>query len=563
MEQQEFVTLDQQRSEAESDIRALHRATLSLFADLSLDGVLQRITNASKELVDARYAALGIPGEGGSLNIFITAGLSEEEIQQIDHPPIGVGLIGEMINRGESIRIPEIADHPKASGFPEGHPEMHSFLGVPISAYGRPIGQIYLTDKKGASHFSDHDQRMIEMLAAHAAAAIENARFYRQVLDSEEELSQRNEQLELINHLTGAISSAMDLEEMMSVMLDRIVNLFGATSGEVFLLDEGENVYNLTVHCCHREHSIWEQKKFKLGEGFIGTIADEAKLSWSNELKSEQNFLHDGILEMGFGTIVGVPILMRGKVMGVLAMAFLGRRPFTEREIGLLEAVGAAVGVGVESARLNRQARRVAILEERERIGMDLHDGIIQSIYAVGLTLDSIRVMVRDNPDAAQEHLEKAIETLNANIRDIRAYILDLQPARLAGSEFEEGLARLGREFKANSLVDIELHVEEQALEDLHDDISQNLLQIAQEALANVAKHAQATRVLLTLRNMDERVYLQIIDNGRGFDLYQKPELLGHGLSNMGERARQIGGEFDIVTSPGEGTAITIRLGEE
>jgi signal transduction histidine kinase len=563
MERQEFVPLDQQTSQAESDIRALHRATLSLFADLSLDGVLQRITDAAKDLVNARYAALGIPGENGSLDIFITTGLSDEEIQKMAHPPIGVGLIGEMINSGESIRIPEIADHPKASGFPEGHPEMHSFLGVPISAYGRPIGQIYLTDKKGAEHFSEHDQRMIEMLAAHAAAAIENARFYRQVLDSEEELSQRNEQLELVNHLTGAISSTMDLEEMMSVMLDRIVNLFGATSGEVFLRDEGEETYNLTVHCCHREHSIWAQKNFKLGEGFIGTIAKDAKLSWLNNLESEQDFLHDGILGMGFGTVVGVPILTRGKVMGVLAMAFSGKRPFTDREIGLLEAVGAAVGVGVESARLNRQARRVAILEERERIGMDLHDGIIQSIYAVGLTLDSIRVMVRDNPDAALEHLKSAIDTLNTNIRDIRAYILDLQPARMAGTEFEDGLARLGREFKSNSLVDIEVRVEHEALENLPGEISQNLLQIAQEALANIAKHAQATRVLLTLRNMDERIYLQIIDNGRGFDLDQQPELLGHGLSNMEERTRQIGGEFEIVTGPGEGTAITIRLAEE
>jgi signal transduction histidine kinase len=562
MERQEFVTLDQQNSETESDIRALHRATLSLFADLSLDGVLRRITNAAKELVSARYAALGIPGETGSLDIFITAGMTDEEIQQIPHPPVGVGLIGEIINTEESIRIPEIADHPNASGFPDGHPEMHSFLGVPISAYGRPIGQIYLTDKEGAAYFSEHDQRMIEMLAAHAAAAIENARFYRQVLDSEEELSQRNEQLELVSHLTGAISSAMDLEEMMSVMLDRIVNLFGATSGEVFLRGEGENAFNLTVHCCHREQPIWDQKNFKLGEGFIGKIAEEARLSWSNELNSETEYFNEGVLEMGFGTIVGVPILTRGNVIGVLSMAFLGERPFTDREIGLLEAVGAAVGVGVESARLNRQARRVAILEERERIGMDLHDGIIQSIYAVGLTLDSIRVMVGDNPDAALQHLESAIDSLNANIRDIRAYILDLQPSRLAGTDFEDNLARLGREFKANSLVDFDLHVEQKALENLPGETSQNLLQIAQEALANVAKHAQASRVWLTVRNMDDRVYLQIIDNGRGFDLERQPELLGHGLSNMEQRARQIGGEFDIVTSPDEGTTITIRLRE-
>jgi signal transduction histidine kinase len=562
MERQEFVTLDQTSSETESEIRALHRATLSLFADLSLDGVLERITSAAKNLVNARYAALGIPGETGGLDIFITAGMTDEEKQKIPHPPVGRGLIGQIMKTGESIRIPEIVDHPNASGFPEGHPEMHSFLGVPISAYGRSLGQIYLTDKEAAPFFSEHDQRMIEMLAAHAAAAIENARFYRQVLESEEELSQRNEQLELINHLTGAISSAMELEEMMSVMLDRIVNLFGATSGEVFLRDEGENSYKLAVHCCHKEQSIWEQKNFKLGEGFVGKIADEASLSWSNELSTEVDYFIEGVLEMGFGTIVGVPIPTRGIVMGVLTMAFLGDRQFSDREVGLLEVVGASVGVGVESARLHRQARRVAILEERERIGMDLHDGIIQSIYAVGLTLDSIRVMVRDEPDEALKHLGNAIDTLNANIRDIRAYILDLQPSHLKGTDFEQGLARLSREFKANSLVEIDLHVEDEALDNLPGETSQNLLQIAQEALANVAKHAQASRVWLSLRNIDEWVYLQIIDNGRGFEIDKQPDLLGHGLSNMEQRARKLGGEFEIVTSPGEGTTITIRVHE-
>lgn len=556
------MTLDPENTENKSNVRALHKATLSLFADLSLDGVLQRITDAAKELVNAQYAALGIPGDTGNLDIFITSGLSDEDIRKISHLPVGKGLIGEIITTGESIRIPEISDHPNARGFPAGHPEMHSFLGVPISAYGRSIGQIYLTNKENALSFSGHDQRMIEMLAAHAAAAIENARLYRQILESEGELSQRNEQLELINHLTGAISSAMDLEEMMSVMLNRIVNLFGAASGEVFLRDEGEEAYSLKVHCCHKEQSIWQQKSFNLGEGFIGSVAESSQLSWSTELVEETKYFEEGVLEMGFGTIVGVPIPARGNVVGVLSMLFLGDRPISDREEGLLEAVGGAVGVGVENARLNRQTRRMAVLEERERIGMDLHDGIIQSIYAVGLTLDSIRVMVRNNPDEAVHHIENAISSLNANIRDIRAYILDLQPSRLFGVDFEDGLARLSREFKANSLIEIDLQIDQEALKDLPGETSQTLLHISQEALANIAKHAQAAKVWLSVRNMDDYLYLQIIDNGQGFDLDEQPDLLGHGLSNMEQRARQMGGEFEIVTSPGKGTTITIRLQE-
>lgn len=194
--------------ELQLGMRSLHKATLSLYTDLSLDGVLRRITVAARELSNAKYAALGIPDDKGGLDFFITDGMSEKEIQRIPHLPVGKGLIGEMIKRGETICIPEISDHPKSVGFPPGHPMMHSFLGVPISAYGRPLGQIYLTDKQDAPCFTENDQRLIEMLAGHAAAAIENARLYRQVLKNEAELTQRNEELMLIHDLTSALSGS-------------------------------------------------------------------------------------------------------------------------------------------------------------------------------------------------------------------------------------------------------------------------------------------------------------------------------------------------------------------
>ena len=168
-------------------MRALHRATLTLFSDLSLDGVLRRIIHAARELVDARYAALGLPDGKGGLDTFITLGLSEEQIKAISHEPEGKGLIGEMLRLGHSIRIPDITEHPKSIGFPEDHPRMRSFLGVPISAYGRPLGQIYLTEKRNAGSFSAEDQRLIEMLASHAAAAIENARLFQQSQDAIDE----------------------------------------------------------------------------------------------------------------------------------------------------------------------------------------------------------------------------------------------------------------------------------------------------------------------------------------------------------------------------------------
>jgi two-component system sensor histidine kinase DevS len=546
--------------DARSGMRSLHRATLSLYTDLSLDGVLRRITVAARELSNAKYAALGIPDERGGLDFFITDGMSEKEIQRIPHLPEGKGLIGEMIKEGKTICIPEISDHPKSAGFPPGHPEMHSFLGVPISAYGRPLGQIYLTDKQGAPCFTENDQRLIEMLAAHAAAAIENARLYRQVLRNEEELTQRNEELELIHDLTGALSGSIGLENLLGEMLESVIDLFDAISGDIFIADEGGDQFNLVVHRGQENLTIWEKQEFRFGEGFIGGVAKLGDVAWKNDMEDEAKYLQDAVLEKGYGTLIGVPLISRGQVVGVLSLAFLGIRIVSEREVGLLEAVGAGVGLGIENARLIRQARRLAILEERERIAMDLHDGIIQSIYAVGLTLDSIRLLIRENPDDAVTHLEKAIDGLNANIRDIRSYILDLQPSQFKGKGLAQGLSRLSQEFKANSRMDIDLHIEQDAVAHLEGNVCEALLLIAQEALANIAKHSKATKAWVSARSMDDRIYMQIIDNGEGFAVHEEKELIGHGLSNMAERARRIGGEFETVSNPGEGTTITVRL---
>ena len=548
-------------SRLDSNMVALHRATLSLFSDLSMEGVLRRVIEAAQELADARYAAIGIPDGEGGLETFITSGLPEEAIRGIENHPKGDGLIGEMLRTGTSIRVDKIGDHPKSVGFPDGHPSMGSFLGVPIAAYGRPIGQIYLTDKRSAPNFTIQDQRLIEMLAAHAAAAIENARLYQKVLGSEGELGERNEELGLMFSLATAVSSSMDLDILLEVMLGRVMNLFHASAGEIFLLQEGEEIYQKAIHLGDSPDAFWEIDRFKMGQGFIGQVAQTGSPRWTTQLREEVDFLRRSVVDQGFETLVCAPLMAPGKVTGVLSLAFKRKRPIEDREIGLLGAVGAGVGVAVENARLYRQARRVAVLEERERIGMDLHDGIIQSIYAIGLTLDYTRLMVSESSPEASERLEQTIDGLNAVIRDLRSYILDLQPARIQTDDLEVALTRIVKEFRANTLVDADVKLEEKAVAYCNDKRVHDLFLIVQEALANTAKHAQASRVLVSLRfTAEDCLTLQVIDNGRGFETEAQTELIGHGLSNMGERAHSLGGQLDVVSSPGEGTTVTVRI---
>jgi len=371
------------QAQLRAQLGAFNEATLTITAELALDRVLQRIVHLARELVSAKYAALGVPDGHGGLEQFLTSGMDEAQIAEIGHPPEGKGLLGALLYSTTPIRVPRIADDPRSVGFGEHHPEMTSFLGVPIISKGTLLGTLYLTDKIGADEFSEDDERLIVMLAAHAAIAIENARLYQQV-------------------------------------------------------------------------------------------------------------------------------------------------------------------------------QRLAVLEERERIGMDLHDGIIQSIYAVGLTLEYSNLLLDEDPTAAKGQLGQAIAGLNDVIRDIRNYILDLRPQRFQGKDLPSGLFELIRAFRANTLIQADLQVDMDGDVALLQTQASGLFHIAQEALANVAKHARARQVSVLLSRDKGYVTLAVRDDGRGFDPTHVAVYEGHGLRNMDARARSLGGKLSVESQVGRGTTVKV-----
>jgi two-component system, NarL family, sensor histidine kinase DevS len=369
------------REQLQERLIALHAASLELVKDVSLDHLLQRIAALACEQANARYAALGVLDENGKLDKFISVGMTDQEIKQIVHPPVGKGLIGELMNTEVPLRVPIIKEHPRSVGFPAHHPAMTSFLGVPIRAANRQLGQIYLTEKMNAPEFTADDERIIQMLAAYAAAAIQNAR-------------------------------------------------------------------------------------------------------------------------------------------------------------------------------LHENTRRLAVLEERERIGMDLHDGIIQSIYGVGLSLEGALHSIEEDPNDAKKRIEHSIASLNQAIRDLRAYILDLRPRQMGNEGLISGLKRLVTEFRANSLTEVVLTGSEKDLLELPPSQSLALFHICQEALANAAKHAKAKKVEIALWSTEDRTLMEIHDDGKGFDMSTQAASIGHGLSNMQTRAQSAGGDVDVSSAAGEGTTI-------
>jgi signal transduction histidine kinase len=262
------------------------------------------------------------------------------------------------------------------------------------------------------------------------------------------------------------------------------------------------------------------------------------------------------LIDAGIYQIACFPLTSRSEVLGVLSIALSQEDPLTAMDQQLLSSIASWVGTTIENVRLNIQGRRLAILEERERIGMDLHDGIIQSIYAVGLTLEHARLLLGEEPDQTRTRIDQSIEDLNSTIRDLRAFIMDMRPRQLYEEDLMDGMQRLVNEFQVNSLVEATLSGPSEGLESLPDPQAIALFHICQEALANVAKHAHATKVEVLVWGTSDRVLMEVHDDGSGFDLETIQLTLGHGISNMQTRARNVGGDLEITSEPGVGTTI-------
>ncbi len=262
-------------------------------------------------------------------------------------------------------------------------------------------------------------------------------------------------------------------------------------------------------------------------------------------------------------SFLGTPVRHKGRTLGNLYLTDKrGAEEFSADDERLVELLARHAGLAIENARLYGQVQQLRVVEERQRIGMDLHDGIIQSIYAVGLTLEVMDGHLADGDVAgARERLRDASDALNTTIRDIRAYILDLRPRRFEGDDLAAGLQQLLLEFRANTLIAVDFTAEPNADRALGPEARLALFHVAQEALSNAAKHSQATAVTVTLRAVDDGVHLTIKDNGRGFDPAAAERRVGHGLLNMQDRVQALGGTIELESRVGEGTEVKVVLG--
>jgi signal transduction histidine kinase len=375
--------LQRRDREQTARLRALNAAGMALSVELDPAAVLQSVVDQARAVASAKYAALGVFDDDGVVEQFITSGMSAEQRAHIGALPKGLGLLGLLQREPHALRVADIKGHPASVGFPAHHPPMRSFLGTPILWRGRPLGNLYLTEKEGTEGFSQEDEDAAATLAAQAAIAIENARLY-------------------------------------------------------------------------------------------------------------------------------------------------------------------------------EQAERVSVLEERHRIGMDLHDGGIQSLYGLGLLLEDAAERVASDPVAARQVILRAVDRLNAAIADLRSYVLGLRPVRGSDRPLRESLVTLAEQTRTNALLDVDVTVAEEAANVLDGDAREATFYIAADALANIARHARAQHASLHLFLHESSAVLEITDNGVGFDYATATE--GHGLRNMRERAFAVGGQLLVDTAPGRGSRLRFEV---
>jgi signal transduction histidine kinase len=528
----------------------LLESALILASDLSLPVVLQRIIELAVNLTDARYGALGVIGSDGRLRDFITTGLTPDQRHAIGPLPVGEGILGVLIREAKPLRLQRISDDPRHVGFPANHPPMQSFLGAPVIARGRVFGNIYLTEKQSAKEFDAEDEGALLVLATQAGVAIENARLY-------EEAKRRGQWLDALREISSAILSGAESDDVLRTVARRARDLANAATATIVTPSTDGNRDSLTITIADGAHANELVGLAVPLEGSVSGDVIKSGLPTALADASRDSRTYQPMIALGnMGPMVLVPLVLRGRPFGTLTVANpVGGTVFDEQAIRLVETFADQASVALEYGRAQREVSRLTVLDERERIGRELHDGVIQSLFSVGMGLQATANRSRD-PEV-ESRVEAAVGEIDRAIRDLRNYIFGLRPGILADRQLEQALEDLAREFGEKSGVITVTDIDGTVAAELAPRAA-DLVQLTREALSNVGKHAHATTCRVSLRRDGDQAILEIDDDGRGFD--PMAPHTGLGLRNLLDRGQAIGGRMTVESKAGEGTTVRFAV---
>ena len=506
-------------------------AIAAVTSELDLNKVLQRIAEVAVALVDARYGAVGVISPTGSLSQFVTVGLDSEAVEQIGPLPTGLGLLGELIRHPVPLRLEELDRHPASRGFPANHPPMQSFLGVPILVRDRVFGNLYLTDRRQGS-FDAEDERLVLGLAAIAGVAIENAALFDRSYRRERSAAASGE-------VTTSLLGGADAETVLELAAERAGDLVSTELGLIALL--------------HGERLLIEVSWGPGPDAPTGSLVPDGPVG--RVLQSRESCVF-GTHELEhvwpglpLSAAVGIPL---GKGVCVAARKAPGL-PFTDEEVAELTAFGAQATMALELAQRRRDSERLSVYQDRDRIARDLHDLVIQRLFATGMQLEST---VRQIEGPAQARVRFAVDELDETIREIRAAIYALGHDQ-AGTPASLRVRLLEILDPAGESLGFAPTVRLSGLLDTRvpGPIADHLLSVLREAMSNVLRHSQASRVDVEIEAYDELV-LRVVDDGVGLPAGGRRS----GLDNLAQRAELLGGTLRVERAPGSGTDLVWRV---
>jgi signal transduction histidine kinase len=539
----------------EGRLRALFEAGVVLSSELSLDAVLQRLVEVAAELTGARYGALGVIDESGSrLERFITSGVGPEAHAAIGSPPRGRGILGALITDAKPLRLHELSEDPRSVGFPPAHPPMHTFLGVPVLLRGVAYGNLYLTEKAGGEDFTDEDEELVMLLAAQAAAAIENARLY-------EAATRWSRQLQSLNEVGNALATETDLAVLLDLVARRLRELLDARL-VVVLLPAGERDLRFAAAVGEGAHGLVGQT-LPLAESKSGRVLERRRSERVDSVLDDPEVNQELTRKLAARTGLWVPLTARQRVIGVIeAHDKLGSATarFTDDDLRLAETFAARAAVAVDlSERVARDAlRRVVAAQEleRRRLARELHDETGQALTSILLGLKPLEEALVGHPaHPAAAGLRELVVTA---LQDVRRLAVELRPKVLDDFGLEAALERLTETFAEQTGIRVAFR-SAMPEERLPPEIETALFRVVQEALTNVVKHARASLVSVLLTRQDSSVTAIIEDDGTGFDpAAAADDRLG--LAGMRERLALLDGTLEIESGRGAGTTLVAEV---
>ena len=504
-----------------------------------LEEVLRRVLVAAQELTGARYAALGLLNdERDALARFITVGIDEDERRVIGDLPLGRGVLGELIEHPRILRLAELAQHPRSYGFPPGHPGMKTFLGGPIVIRGEIYGNIYLTEKAGGAEFDDADEELLLVLTEYAAIGIHHARGLDQLESRRDELERTVAALGATSEISRALAGEVDLDPILELVATRGRALVGAGALVILLPDhDGFRVAHVAG---------------ELSEDLVGQTLPESSLA--------------DRLGLGAHTGLHVRLAFRGRNLGMLVALhrLTGGPEFSSADEELLTSFATTAAVAVATAQAlsaERQRERAAAAEaERRHWARELHDETLQGIAAVRVTLASSR---RDNDAELRATVTRAADALQGEVDRLRDIIHDVRPSSLDDLGLMAAMEALVARHAHNGgpALQLEVDLDHEAGRTphrLHPEVETAIYRIAQEALRNALKHADAQAVAIAVAEIEGEVGVRVRDDGRGYDASAITS--GFGLVSIKERVELLDGRVRVTSAPGAGTTLEARV---